>query len=149
MFNVARDIKRIAEEGSQEKMEKLSNILEDVIEEMHEYDEELSEKYIMCIYKMANGYVLTKDMAEHIVSNMKPVGEHWTIEQTTQVKNQYGYTDVSDVDFWVVMNSAYNDYRDVFKENVDVYAKWSYAFIKDEDAKEGKVFTYFTKIPKE
>lgn len=47
------------------------------------------------------------------------------------------------------MNSAYNDYRDVFKENVDVYAKWSYAFIKDEDAKEGKVFTYFTKIPKE
>ena len=149
MFNVAEDIKRIVIEGTPEKMEKLSDILEDVINEICEYDEELYEKYAMCIYKMANGYVLTKDMAEHIVNNMKPIGEHWTIDQTTNVKNQYGYTDVSDIDFWVVMNSAYNDYRDVFKENVDVYAKWSYAFIKDEDAKEGKVFTYFTKIPRD
>lgn len=86
MFNVAQDIKRIAEEGSQEKMEKLSNILEDVIEEMYEYDEELSDKYIMCIYKMANGYVLTKDMAEHIVNNMKPAGEHWTINKLHKLK---------------------------------------------------------------
>lgn len=64
------------------------------------------------------------------------------------VKAQYGFMDIRDIDFWVVMNSAYNDYRDIFKENIEVYAKWSYAFIKDEDADEDKVFKYFTTIPK-
>lgn len=62
--------------------------------------------------------------------------------------NQYGFMNINDIDFWVVMNSAYNDYRDIFKENIEIYAKWSYAFIKDEDADEGKVFKYFTTIPK-
>ena len=149
MWNIKEDIKKIVEEGNQEEMEKLSEILEDVVYIVQDYDEEVFEKYAMCIYKMANGYQLNMPMAEKIVGAMKPVGEHWTIDQTTGVKNQYGFTDVSDIDFWVVMNSAYNDYRDIFKENIEVYAKWSYAFIKDEDAKEGKVFNYFTAIPKE
>lgn len=143
MFNVAVDIDRIVEEGNSEKMEKLSNILEDVIEDMWEYSEDLYKKYALCIYKMANGYVLTKDMAEDIIAEMKPEGEHWTLEQTTRVKDQYGFN-ASDIDFWVVMNMAYNDYRDLFKDNVEMYAKFSNAFINDPDAKEGKVFKYFT-----
>ena len=149
MFNIEEDINKIVNEGNEKEMEKLSEILEDVIYIVKDYDEELFDKYAMCIYKMANGCNLTLEMAKEIVKSMKPFGEHWTIDQTTAVKNQYGYTDIGDIDFWIVMNSAYNDYNDIFKENVDVYAKWSHAFIKDEDAREGKVFTYFTKIPKE
>ena len=51
-------------------------------------------------------------------------------------------------EFNVVMNMAYSDYSEVFGDNLDMYAKFSKAFIKDEDAKEGKVFTYFNEIPK-
>ena len=46
------------------------------------------------------------------------------------------------------MNSAYNDYRDLFDDNLDMYVHFTKKFINDEDAKEGKVFTYFMKIPK-
>lgn len=148
MFDIKEDIKKIVENGDNAQMEKLSDILEEVVEIVRNYDEDMYDKYAMCIYKMANGYALNQEMADEVVAGMKPYGEHWTMEQTTSVKNQYGYTDVNNIDFWVVMNSAYNDYRDIFKENLDVYAKWSYAFIKDEDAKEGKVFNYFTKVAK-
>ena len=71
------------------------------------------------------------------------------MENCNFTDRQYGFNDISDVDFWIVMNSAYNDYRDLFKDNIEIYAKWSYAFINDEDAKDGKVFIYFTKIPNE
>jgi hypothetical protein len=149
MYNLREDVAKIVSNGNIEDMKKLSDIFEDVICTLKDYDEEAFEKYATCIYTMANGYELNRTMAEKIVNSMKPIGQHWTIEQTTSVKNQYGYTNVSDIDFWVVMNSAYNDYRDLFKENIEMYARWSYAFINDEDAKEGKVFIYFTKIPDE
>ena len=149
MFDTKTDIGKIVLNGTVEQMEKLSDILEEVIGIVRDYDEDMYDKYAMCIYKMANGYKLTEDMAASIIDNMKPYGEHWTKEQTDSVKRQYGFNDISDVDFWIVMNSAYNDYRDLFKDNIEIYAKWSYAFINDEDAKDGKVFIYFTKIPNE
>lgn len=46
------------------------------------------------------------------------------------------------------MNSAYNDYKDIFTDEVDKYAMFSYAFINDEDAGKDKVYNYFTKIVK-
>ena len=46
------------------------------------------------------------------------------------------------------MNSAYNDYSDIFKDNIDMYAKYSRDFICDEDAVDEKVYYYFSMIPK-
>ena len=47
-----------------------------------------------------------------------------------------------------VINSAYNDYKDLLGEDVENYVRFTIDFIKDEDAKEGKVFKYFTQIVK-
>jgi hypothetical protein len=80
---------------------------------------------------------------------MKPFGKKWEINETEEVKNAYGFTDLRSVDFWIVMNSAFNDYNDLFKDNVEWYAKFSRDFIKDEDAVDDKVYYYFTMIPKE
>ena len=146
-MHIEKYIKKIIEEGNQEEMEHLSDMLVDLIYDLKRYNEEKAKKYKMCLYKMAYGEVLSEEMAEEIVEKMYPDGLHWTKEQTTAVKNQYGFADIRDIDFWVVMNSAYNDYKDLFKDNVEMYAKYSYAFIKDPDAKENKVFRYFTKIP--
>lgn len=46
------------------------------------------------------------------------------------------------------MNSAYNDYHELFDEDVDKYAMYSKLFIKDTDPKEGKVYIYFMNISK-
>lgn len=141
-MEVKKYIDKIIEEGTEEDMDKLEDIMIDLIYDLKRYDEDKAHKYKMCLYKMAYGEVLTDKMARKVVEDMKPDGEHWSIEQTTQVKNQYGFN-VRDIDFWVVMNMAYNDYKDIFKDNIEMYARWSNAFINDPDAKEGKVFKYF------
>jgi hypothetical protein len=46
------------------------------------------------------------------------------------------------------MNSAYNDYNNLFEENVEWYAKFSKDFIIDPDAIDEKVYCYFMKIPR-
>ena len=46
----------------------------------------------------------------------------------------------------MVINSAYNDYKDIFGEDIEGYARFTIDFIQDEDAKEGKIFKYFTQI---
>ena len=139
-------ITKISENGNIEDMKKLADMLTEVIYEMKDSHPDMYDKYKMKLYTMAYGNVLTNEMADNIVDKMKPTGKKWTIEETTAVKNKYGITDISDVDFFVVMNSAYNDYKDIFQENVDMYVKYAVDFIKDEDAKKDKVFIYYTTI---
>lgn len=139
-------IDKIVEEGNQEDMEELSEILIKAVNKLKKYDEKCYNKYKMKVYEIAYGRVLTEDIAYDIVADMKPDGEHWDIDTTTSVKTQYNLMDISDVDFYVVMNMAWNDYKSVLGESVDNYVKFTKAFIKDEDAPEDKVYMYFTKV---
>lgn len=148
-------ITKISEHKKVEDMQKLGDMLADIICSMKESHPELYEKYKMELYIMANGRVLTEDMAEEIVSNMKPYGEYWDIETTTSVKNELGVKNISDVDFYVTMNKTYNDNKttvDRFAEDeneqLEMYVSLTKDFVNDIDAKEGKVFTYFMEIPK-
>ena len=61
----------------------------------------------------------------------------WTLEQTKAVQTQHGLSEIKPCEFWVVMNGAYNDYHDIFEEDLEMYVKYAKDFIKDEDAKEG------------
>ena len=97
---------------------------------------------------MLEGRVLNEERAKKLITEMKPYGMKWTLEETEGVRNQYGYNDIRPVDFWIVMNSAYNDYNDLFSDNIDYYARFSRDFIKDEDAKDDKVYYYFSMIPR-
>ena len=148
-------INKIGENKRPEDMQELCDMLADIIYSTKESHPELYEKYKMKLYVMAYGKVLTKEMAEEIVEDMEPDGEHWTMEQTTNVKNQYGLKNISDVDFYVVMNKSYNDNKDTVtkfavdeNQQLEMYVSLTKDFIEDMDAKEGKVFTYFTTIPK-
>lgn len=137
-------IEEIIESGKPEEMEELEEILIKSLHKLKSYDIECYNKLKMKIYVMANGYELTEELAEDIVSNMKPYGEKWDIEQTTAVKEQYGLADISDEDFYYVLNMAYNDYHDLFQESLDMYVKFTKMFITDEDAVKGKVFKIAT-----
>lgn len=139
-------IQRIIDNGNVEDMHKLSEILEETLELIQEYDEDCYKKYEMLLYKTAYGNVLNRTMAEEIVSKMKPSGMRWSMQETEEIQNRYGLNNIRSTDFYVVMNSAYNDYKDIFGEDIDSYIKFALDFINDEDAKNGKVFIYFTQI---
>lgn len=140
-------IEKIVEDGNEDEMKELSFILESVMKFVKEYDSEKYKEYEMYLYKMAYGDNFTVEMAQDIVSNMQPYGEHWKMEQTKQIQNEYSMQDINPIDFYIVMNSAYNDYKELFRDNLEMYVVYSQLFIEDEDAKKDKVFLYFTKIP--
>ena len=136
-------IEKIVNNGKPEDMEELSEILEDLMYIVKDYDEDCYEKYKMKLYGMAYNYKFTKEMAEEIVHKMRPYGMKWSYEEVKDLQEQYGIDDIRVADFFVVINSAYNDYKNLFGEDIDQYIKFTIDFIKDEDAKEGKVFLYF------
>lgn len=140
-------IEKIIEKGKPDDMRTLSYMLDDVICKIKDYDEECYEYYKMELYKMAYGKVLNEKMAENIVMNMEPYHTHWTLEQTKKLQTERGLSSIRDIDFFVVMNSAYNDYHEMFDEDVDAYVEYTKLFINDKDACEGKVFAYYTTIP--
>lgn len=136
-------IEKIIDNGKLEDMQTLSELLEDTMEIIKDYDEKCYKEFEMKLYKMAYGNHLNKSMAENIVNKMRPYGMRWNLEETESMQRQRGIEDIPKADFFVVINSAYNDYKDIFGEDLEGYIRFTIDFIKDEDAKEGKVFKYF------
>lgn len=146
-MDIEEIIQKIVDNGKVEDMEILSDILEDTMEELEKYDKDCFDKYTMKLYKMAYGNVFNKKMAEEVVSKMRPYGERWNIEESQRIMEQYDINMVRIIDFYIVINSAYNDYKNLFEDDIEKYVRFTIDFIQDEDAKPDKVFTYFTTIP--
>lgn len=146
-MDIEEIIQTIVDNGRVEDMRELSDILEDVLEVIENYDKDCYDKYAMKLYKMAFGATFTKQMAEEIVSKMRPFGERWSIEEIQRIQEQYGLNNVRTSDAYIVINSAYNDFRDLFGDDIEKYIKYTMNFIQDEDAKPDKVFIYYTEIP--
>ncbi len=142
-MDIEEYIERIVDNGKIEDMEELSDMLEDTMEIIKDYDEKCYKEFEMKLYKMAYGNHLNKSMAQDIVNKMRPYGMRWNIEETESMQRQRGIEDIPKADFFVVINSAYNDYKDIFGEDLEGYIRFTIDFIKDEDAKEGKIFKYF------
>ena len=148
-MDIEEIIKRIIDNGNVEDMHTLSDILEDTMEIIKKYNEESYKEYEMKLYRMAYGTTLSRQMAEEIVDKMQPYRTRWSYEDVRRIQEQYRLEDVRTNDLFVVLNYAYNDYKDIFGEDVETYIKFALDFINDEDAKDGKVFLYFTTIPKD
>lgn len=145
-MDIEEIIEVIVDNGKVEDMHELSDILEDTIEILEEYYPEKYKKYEKKLYEMAYGCVLNEEMAREIVSKMKPYGERWSLEETDNIQRQYGLN-FRKPDFYVVINSAYNDYQDILKDDMEMYVRFVNDFINDEDAKQDKVYVYYTTIP--
>lgn len=128
---------------------KKNEIADLICEMMDDLKEKEVKEYERKIYEISEGRELNEDKARSLIEKMKPYGKKWELNETEDVRNAYGYGDLRAIDFWIVMNSAFNDYNDLFKDNVEWYAKFARDFIKDEDAVDDKVYYYFTMIPKE
>ena len=153
-MDIEEYIEKIVDNGKIEDMQELSDMLEDTMEIIKDYDKECYKDFEMKLYKMAYGTILSKEMAEEIVSKMEPYRMRWSLEETRQLQQQYGLDNIRPVDFFVVLNSKYNDNKDTVErfaksqdEELEMYVSLAKDFIMDEDAKEDKVFIYYTQIP--
>lgn len=142
-MDIEEYIEKIVDNGRIEDMETLSDMLEDTLEIIKDYDEECYREMEMKLYKMAFGSHINKSMAQDIVHKMKPYGERWRFEETRDLQRKKGIDDIDECEFYVVINSAYNDYKDLFGEDTESYVRFTIDFIQDEDAKPNKVFNYF------
>jgi hypothetical protein len=148
-------INDIIESDNKEMLKSLTKTLDTVMQYLYQNNYDLYKEIELDLYIATNGKKLNKDMAYEIIMNMKPYQMHWSLEETESIRDMYNLSDIRDVDFWVVMNSKYNDNKDTVErfvpndteKQLEMYVYLTRDFIKDKDAKEGKVFTYFTEIP--
>lgn len=148
-MKIKKMLEVIIEKNNINDMYKLNDMFDNLICDLKETNPRLYKEYKMELMGIAYNYKLDENMVKEIVYNMKPLGEYWSYETTSKIKNEYNLN-ADDNDFYVVMNSLVNDYNKVIdKEDVETYVKMANAFINDEDAVKDKIWVYYTKIPKE
>lgn len=99
------------------------------------------------MYEMVHGKNVNEEMAKKWVHNMRPAGEHWDIEETTNAMHNLGYSH-NIVDFYIVANMCFNDYYDLVKEDEVLALKLAHDWLDDEDAKDCKLYQYWRHIIK-
>lgn len=147
MERIKKYIREIGETKDISKMEKLGDMLANLIYDLKYSHKEMYEEKINCLYELAHGKTLTDEKAFEWVREMKPRGEHWTIEETTTAESKMGYN-VEPIKFYTVANMMYNDYYNVVKDNEELALKLAHDWIHDEDAVEDKLYEYWKNIAK-
>ena len=144
---IKKYIEKIVENGKQEDMEKLSDILVEIIYKMKESHHDLYEHYKMCLYEMAEGKMLNEEMANKWVETMKPFGKKWTMEETTDAMNSLGYKDRT-IDYFISSNMIYNDYYDLVRDNEEMALKMAHEWLNDIDSGDNKLYNYWKYVIK-
>lgn len=139
---------KIIDKGNIEDMYKLNDMLDDLICDLKEQKPKLYKEYKKELYELAYGNMILEDKAIEIVENMRPYGEHYTIEDAKEIKQEYSMKNNAS-DIYLVVNSLYNDYHDLLDDNDEMYAKMTKLWLNDADSVEDKVYIYFSEIPKE
>lgn len=142
---IRKYIEKIGENRNIEDMEKLGDMLSEIIYETKESHPDIYKKYKMKLYEMAYGKKLSEEMAEKWVKDMKPVGLHWMKEETTQAMQSLGYN-FDATDFFVVANMMFNDYHDLVKDDETLALKLAKDWLDDVDAKKDKLYCYWKYI---
>jgi predicted NodU family carbamoyl transferase len=139
-------IEKIVDNNNLEDMEKLGDMLEDILLELKKRYPEEYHKYKMCLHEIAYGKVITREMAEAWVSSMDPAGK-WDYKTTSSVRTQYGITDIEEIPFYIVMNMLYSDMRNVLgngdtNESLTKYIQATRDWLGDPDASKDKLYDY-------
>ena len=138
---IRKYIEKIGENKNIEDMNKLGDMLTDIIYDTKESHPDIYKKYKKQLIGMAYNYEIDKELAHEIVEDMKPLGEYWSMDTIASV---IGNDTHRLEDMYVVMNSLVNDYQNIIKpDDVETYIKMAHAWLDDVDAKEHKLWKYF------
>lgn len=134
-------IPKIIEEGKPEHMKCMEHVMIEMIDCLKIVDHDLYERVEHKLYKMVYGEHLSRKLADEWVSKMKnkdgTEGGHWTYEQTLQYANDFDKND-----WYAAMNMAYSDHYSP-RFDLTTYVELAKDFIKDKDAKDGKLLNYY------
>lgn len=125
----------------------LTDVIDMLVCHAKDTDKELYDHVESLLYEMAYGKKISKEMAEEWVKNMKPKGQHWTHEETTQAMHELGYS-LEPVEYYVVANMMYNDYYNLVKENEPLALELAEDWLDDEDSKDCKLYEYWKHVIK-
>ena len=139
-------IKKIINDGKASEMEVLEDVLLEALDFIKSEDCERYKALEYDLYESAYDGHLDEELAHEWVSRMKnsdgSVGEHWSIEQTTQYAGNH-----NKYDWYVVLNMMYSDmYNSKFGS--EDYIALAKAWLDDSDVKEHKLLKYFFFIVK-
>nr|MBP3680403.1 hypothetical protein [Clostridia bacterium] len=123
----------------------VEEILEMLMCEVEESNVELYEHIKCRMYEIVYGKKINEEKAMEWVRSMQPVGQHWTMEETTNAMQKMGYT-CDKIEYYVVANMMYNDYYDLVKEDETMALKFAYSWLKDKDSVEHKLYEYWKHI---
>lgn len=90
------------------------------------------------LYEMVYGEILSNEKAEKLVHEMKPYGQKWTIQESSQALNGK-YKDSTK---YYTMNMMYNDYKEMFGDDTNRYIEISKLWLNDVDSDGGDIKTY-------
>lgn len=147
-MDIEEYIEIIVQNGRLEDMETLSELLEDTMEIIKDYDNECYKEFEMKLYEMAYGKVLTDNMKREWVKKMRPMSK-WTEEEVKNIVSQYEF-EVPYMSAFVILNMLYSDMKSAFgdgndEESLKRYLRGTSDWYFDEDAKvngEEKLFNY-------
>lgn len=138
--------KKLLEEIKKRKSERdlicLADLLEMVLDDMAEEKPDFYDHIESKLYENIYGKVVSEEMAKKWVRKMQPYGEKWEMEETTEVLKKNGLS-LRDIDFYVVLNMMYNDFAKSVGDDTTMYIKLARDWLKDDDAKEDKLYNYY------
>ena len=151
-MDIKEYIEKIIDNGKIEDMHKLSELLEDTMEIIKDYDKECYKDFEMKLYEMAFGKKLTDEIKIEWVKNMRPKAK-WELEEIEDIHSQYG-VQMPLYSFYVIMNMLYSDMsRGIGQINgqdgLERYIQCSNDWYYDEDAnntEEEKLYAYWKYI---
>lgn len=138
-------IEKIVNDGKEEDMEALSDMLVEIIYGMKEPHYDKYKCYKMKLYEMAYDGKIDKETASEWVESMSPIGQKWTIEETTKFMTTLNYN-LNEIDYYIVSNMMYNDYYDLVNDNEELALKLAKNWLEDKDANKNKLFNYYKYI---
>lgn len=123
----------------------LEDILCAVMNDLDKISKPLLEKYENMIEEKL--YTITEEEALHIVSNMKPYGEVYSMLDIKDILARMQISSDCAIKYYLCMNMYYNDYK-TYAESKRLDLKefcfeMSKLFINDTDAPKHKVENYF------
>ena len=150
-------LKEIMESAKQvpnykEIMIEWQEIIIKLMNELKMNDPDLYDKFYDKFYCSVYGDHFSEDLAIKAVKCMDNVdgssGEHWTLEQTTNVAKQFSisFEFFNKYDWYYVLNMMYSDYYKLFGSNTDTYVKLAKAWLEDPDVEEGKAYRYYKQV---
>lgn len=138
----------IVAKGNTEDMRKVEHCFMKLFCKAEEHCPEEAEEVAWHLRDIAEGPSLTAEEADCWVKNMVPA-HRWTKEETDSIRNAHRINEVTDVDFYAIMNKKYSDNQAEIGDPIECLDKYVAAtkeWILDTDAKPHKVYNYYKYI---